>query len=255
MQQQLLRIIPCLLLHRRGLYKTVRFKKPQYIGDPINAVRIFNEKEVDELLLVDIDATTSGKPPNVELVRDIVSEAFMPVGYGGGVTSIDQMESLFSAGVEKVSISAHALAHPEFISEAARSFGSQSVVVTVDVKKPFLSSRYALYTHNGARRWNIPLLDWVRKTEQLGAGEVILNNIDRDGTMDGYDHALLSEIAGAVSIPVIALGGASSYDDLERAILESKMSAAAAGSLFVYKAKGQGVLINYPERPDLKNFR
>jgi imidazole glycerol-phosphate synthase subunit HisF len=245
---QLLRIIPCLLLHQGGLYKTIRFKKSRYIGDPINAVKIFNEKEADELLIVDIDATVAGRPPCFDAVKDIVSEAFMPVGYGGGISSLKEMETLFSCGVEKVSISAAALENPNLINLAVRNFGSQSVVVTIDVGRPMFSRCYSVYSHNAKRRWPLTPESWLARVEALGAGEVVVNNIDRDGTMDGYDHELLRRLTDVSTIPIIALGGASDYADMERAIVESNASAAAAGSLFVYRGKGQGVLINYPER-------
>jgi cyclase len=246
------RFIPCLLLHEGGLYKTVKFRQPNYIGDPINAVKIFNEKGADELVLLDIDATVRRRGPQFQWVQDIVSEAFMPVTYGGGVRSLDDMGRLFGLGVEKVSISAAALEFPELVADAARQFGSQSVIVTIDVKRSFWSKSPIVCTHNGRRTHKIDVLSWALQVESAGAGEIILNSVDRDGMMEGYDHALIKELAGKIRVPIVALGGAGALDDMEKVISSSGASAAAAGSLFVYRSKGQGVLINYPSRTFFK---
>jgi cyclase len=243
------RIIPCLLLHKDGLFKTVKFKAPVYVGDPINVVKIFNEKGADELILLDIDATVSGKNPSYDWIRDIVSEAFMPITYGGGVKSLQQMEVLFQLGIEKVALSSAALENPKFVSAAASKFGSQSVTVVVDYKRSFWSRHPLIYTHNGKRRQNIPLLEWVQRVEKLGAGEVIINSIERDGTMIGYEHETIQAAAAVTAIPIVAMGGASSVNEMHTVISASGASGAAAGSLFVFRAKGQGVLVNYPPRP------
>lgn len=244
------RLIPCLLVQSGGLCKTVRFKQPTYLGDPVNAVKIFSDKEADEIAVIDIAATPSGLGPDFELISHLAAQAFMPVCYGGGVTTLEQMERLFTLGVEKVLLSTSAHANPSLVESAARHFGNQSVVVCLDCRKPFLSSRYALYADRGRRRLGEPLIDAARRFEALGAGEIVLNNIDRDGTMQGYDHDLLATVTSALSIPVIALGGANSLDDMRQALHRSGAAGAAAGSLFSFRWPERAVLINYPkDRP------
>lgn len=241
------RLIPCLLVQSGGLCKTVRFKASTYLGDPVNAVKIFSDKEADEIVVIDIGATPVGQGPDFDLIADIAAQAFMPVCYGGGVSSLAQMERLFTLGVEKVMLSTHAHSNPDLIATAARHFGSQSVVVCLDCRKPFLSSRYALYANRGRRRLAEPPLDAARRFESLGAGEIVLNNIDRDGTMQGYDHTLVGEIASQLSIPVITLGGANGLDDMRLALRCSGAAGAAAGSLFSFRWPERAVLINYPK--------
>lgn len=241
------RFIPCLLIRSGGLYKTIRFKSPTYLGDPINAVKIFSDKEADEIMVLDIGATSDKCGPDFDLISDIANQAFMPVSYGGGVSTISQMERLYSLGVEKVVLNSAAHAKPALVEEAAKHFGSQSVVVCIDCKKPFFSGNYAVYTNCGKRRINGSILDKARHFESLGAGELVLNNIDLDGTMAGYDHALLKQLAEALSIPVVGLGGACSLEDMNRAIRESGIAAAAAGSLFSFRWPERAVLINYPK--------
>lgn len=248
------RVIPCLLLHKGGLYKTVEFKNPRYVGDPINTVRILNEKEVDELLLVDIDATVDGRQPHYDRVEDIVGEAFMPVAYGGGVTSVDQMHRLFALGVEKVFTSAAALAAPNLISEAASRFGSQSIGVALDLKRGRADAEPIVVTHNGRKKVALQPVDAARQMEKHGAGELLVNSVDRDGTMAGYDLDAIRRIADAVNIPVVALGGAGRLDDLARAIRDGGVSAAAAGSLFVFTGVHRAVLITYPSQPELERL-
>ena len=245
------RVIPCLLLHNNGLVKTVKFEKPRYIGDPINAVKIFNEKEVDELMIFDIDATVAQRESRYEQVEDIVSEAFMPVCYGGGVVSIEQMRQLFALGVEKVSISAAAVENPLLIEEAVKQFGSQSIVVTLDVKKTLLSRKYHVVTHNATRDTGQDPLEMAKRMETLGAGEIAVNNIDQDGMMQGYDINLIRQISNAINIPVVALGGAGSLIDIRNVVLNGGASAASAGSLFVFYGKHRAVLINYPSQEEL----
>jgi cyclase len=244
----LLRIIPCLLLHQGGLVKTKRFKDPIYVGDPINAVKIFSDKCADELIIIDIDATAEGREPKVDFLRDICSQAFMPVCYGGGVKSLQQMERLFHAGIEKISLSSAALQTPSLLREASSAFGSQSVVVTIDIRRPIFGKGYAVSSHRGKKKWPIPLADWVKGVVDQGAGEIVINDIDRDGTMSGYDYKLVSEVVKIASVPVVALGGAKDVNDMEHLIEETGVAAAAAGSVFVFIGPHRAVLIHYPER-------
>ena len=241
------RLIPCLLVKSGGLYKTVKFKRPTYLGDPINAVKIFSDKEADELIVVDIEATTSKRGPDFHLLGDIAAQAFMPIAYGGGVSSLEQMDRLFSLGIEKVILDSSAHEDSSLVEQAAERFGSQSVLVCLDCRKPLFSSSYAVYSVGGRRKVSTSLQEVARRFESLGAGELVLNNIDREGTMQGYDHALLKLITSALSIPVVALGGASSLEDMRRAVNESGAAAAAAGSLFSFRWPERAVLINYPK--------
>ncbi len=247
------RAIPCLLLHKKGLVKTVRFKTPRYIGDPLNAIRIFNEKEVDELMLLDIDATVEGREPDYALIEDIASECFMPLCYGGGVRTIEQMKRIYALGVEKISLGSAAAEAPEIVARAAKVFGSQSVTVTMDVKK-FMFGGHRVTTRNATRKSRYTPVAFAKLMEAQGAGELVVNAVDRDGMMAGYDLELLREIADAVSIPVIALGGAGKLEDLKAAVTAAGVSAAAAGSLFVYYGPLKGVLINYPPYEALREL-
>lgn len=240
------RIIPVLLLSDGGLVKTVKFGKRRYVGDPINAVRIFNDKEVDELILLDIDATAEQRPPNFAHVQEILSEAFMPVGYGGGVRSMADVERLFKLGVEKVVMNSVLADTPQLLADASNAFGSQSVVASIDVRKDLLG-RHRAYTHGGKRRLPGDLRDHVKRCEELGAGEIALNSIDRDGTRTGLDLELIRSVSTALSIPVLAVGGAGTVDHLLDA-LHHGASAVGAGSMFVFIGVHQAVLINYVER-------
>ena len=240
------RIIPCLLVHDRGLVKTRQFVSPTYVGDPLNAVRIFNEKEVDELFVADIDATVRGREPNYELIASLAAECRMPLAYAGGVRSVEQVERIIKLGVEKVAVSAATIANPELIPAAARKVGSQSVAVVADVRKS--GDRYHVYTHNGTRAAGKTVEELARWAEQAGAGEVIINNIDRDGMMTGYDLDLVARCRGMTGLPITALGGAASLDDMGQLITRFLIIGAAAGSLFVFKGKYRAVLINYPDR-------
>jgi len=248
------RVIPCLLLHNGGLVKTVKFKKPCYVGDPINTVKIFNEKEVDELMIFDIDATIEQRDPFYGQIEDIVSEAFFPVCYGGGVKSVEQMHRLFTLGVEKISISSAVVENPMLIEEAAKEFGSQSIVVTLDVKKTLLGIRYNIVTYNATRDTGQNVLEMAKRIEKLGAGEISINNVDHDGCMQGYDINLIKQITNAVKIPVIALGGAGTINDLQDVVKKGGASAASAGSLFIFHGKYRAVLINYPTREELNKL-
>lgn len=244
------RVIPVLLLRGKGLVKTVKFKDPKYIGDPINSVRIFNEKEVDELVFLDITATPEGRGPDFELLSDIAGEAFMPMAYGGGITTIDQVQRVFGLGFEKVVIDTAVYEGPQLIREAVAIYGSQSIIGCVDVKRA-LFGRYELFSHSGKRKQPVGLIDHVVNMERLGIGEIIVNSVDRDGTLSGYDLRLLKQVSSSVSVPVVACGGASGVDDFVSAVKEGGASAVAAGSLFVFVGPHRAVLINYPDRVEL----
>lgn len=241
------RVIPVLTLHGKGLVKTVKFKDPKYIGDPINSVRIFNEKEVDEIVLFDITATSEGRGPDFELLADIAGEAFMPMAYGGGLNSLDQVQQIFALGFEKVVVNTATYGAPHLIREAVAKYGSQSIVGCIDVRRTLLG-RYELLSHGGKTRQRVGLLEHVSFLERLGVGEIIVNSVDRDGTLSGYDLKLLQLVASAVSVPVVACGGASGLDDFVAAVEQAGVSAVAAGSLFVFVGPHQAVLINYPDR-------
>lgn len=244
------RVIPVLLLRGRGLVKTVKFKDPKYVGDPMNSVRIFNEKEVDELVFLDITATPEGRGPDFEMLADIAGEAFMPMAYGGGITSLDQIQRIFTLGYEKVVIDTAAYESPQLIREAVAIYGSQSVVGCVDVRRSLLG-RYELYSRSGRTHQSVGLLDHVAALEELGVGEIVVNAVDRDGTQSGYDLKLLQQVSSAVSVPVVACGGASGLDDFVAAVQQGGASAVAAGSLFVFVGPHRAVLINYPDRTEL----
>lgn len=246
------RVIPALLLREGGLVKTQRFKKHKYIGDPINAIRIFNEKEVDELVLLDIDATREGREPDFGLIESVAGECFMPLAYGGGISSVDQARRIFSAGVEKIVLQTSVLSNPALVSDIAERFGSQSVVVSIDIKRDWLG-RYRLWS--SAARRVIPH-DWLSTLTRLveaGAGEVLLNAVDRDGMQVGYDLHLIKAASESIDVPLIALGGAASLSDFARAI-EVGASAVAAGSFFVMQGTHRAVLITYPDYADLEKY-
>lgn len=247
------RVIPCLLLKDKGLVKTVKFKNPKYVGDPINAVRIFNEKEVDELIFLDITATIEKRPPPIDVISQISDECLMPLTFGGGISTVDQVKQVLNSGAEKVSINTSAVENPILIKEASENFGSQSIVVAIDVKKK-LFGKYEVFTHDGTRGTGLDPVQFSQKMEEYGAGEILINSIDRDGTMQGYDINLIKLITTAVNIPVIACGGAGKVHDFSEALLTGGASAVAAGSLFVFYGKRRAVLINYPTREELESF-
>lgn len=244
-----IRVIPVLLLHKSGLVKSVRFKDYKYVGDPINAVKIFNEKEIDEIVVLDIDATANKQGPDFEKIKDLAGEAFIPLAYGGGITHIEQVKKLFYLGVEKIILNHSAVHRPALITEAAALVGSQSVVVSIDVKKN-LFGKYKVYTGNGKENTNQDPVSFAKKMQEAGAGEIFLNSIDRDGTYTGYDHALIKDVSHAVSVPLIACGGASETEDFARAVA-SGASAVAAGSMFVFQRPHNAVLISYPSQQEL----
>lgn len=243
------RIIPVLLLQGRGLVKTKQFSDPVYIGDPVNAVKIFNEKEVDELILLDISDRTRESGPDFDYLREIASECFMPLCYGGGIRSTEDIRKLLRTGVEKVAVNTRAANTPDLIEEAAKTFGSSTLVVSIDVKKDIFG-RYSVVTAGGKRKTNLNPEKFAVLAERLGAGELLVQSVDRDGIMKGYDTALLKKVVSAVGIPVVACGGAGSIKDIDLVFSEAGVSAAAAGSIFVFKGKHRAVLINYPERSD-----
>lgn len=240
------RIIPCLLISNGALVKTVQFRNPKYVGDPINAVRIFNEKEVDEIFIANIDCTTHSLEPDLQLIQNLAAECRMPFCYSGGVSNFEHVERIVSLGVEKVALSSAAIKSPILISNSANRVGSQSVVVVVDIRVSRLVSGYEIFTHNGRNSTGICPLEFCKIAEGMGAGEIVINSIDRDGLMTGYDMALVDKIRESVSIPLTVLGGASSLRDIEELIRCYPVIGAAAGSLFVFKGKYRAVLITYP---------
>lgn len=242
------RLIPCLLVKNGGLVKTVKFADSKYVGDPINAVKIFNEKEVDELMVLDIGATALGREPDYVMIRNVAAECRMPLCYGGGVRSVEQAERIIGMGVEKVALSSAAVDEPALVAGLAESVGRQSVVVVMDVARAANGCEYEIRTHNGSRMTHRAPTEFAIQMEQLGAGEIVINSIDRDGTMLGYDLDLISQVRDAIRLPVTALGGAGSLDDVRRLVDRFGIIGAAAGSLFVFKGRYRAVLINYPRR-------
>lgn len=242
------RIIPCLLIHQGGLVKTVRFKDPKYVGDPLNAVLIFNEKKVDELIVADIDATAQGLEPNYSLIASLAKECRMPLCYVGGIKTPEQVERIISLGVEKVGISSAALSNPDLIQQSAQRVGNQSIVVVLDVKKTgLLKKSYTVFTHNGTVNTQLSPVAFAKQAQACGAGEILVNAIDQDGMMQGYDLDLIASVRAVVDTPMTVLGGAGSHHDLRLLIDRFGIIGAAAGSLFVFKGKYRAVLIQYPD--------
>lgn len=247
------RVIPCLLLRGRGLVKTTQYSKPVYLGDPMNIVKLFNDKEVDELVLLDIDATREQRGPNFEVLAEIVSESFMPFAYGGGIRTLADVKKLFAMGIEKVILNSYAMENPDFIRVVAEQVGSQSVVVCLEIKRNFFGG-WQLTTCGARRGVEGDVVEWAHKFQELGAGELLISSIDRDGMMKGYDLDLLCKVSSAVSVPVVACGGAGSIDDFRRAVEEGGAAAVAAGSLFVFQGPHRAVLITFPERATLEKL-
>lgn len=245
------RVMPCLLLQDGRLVKTIRFKNPLYVGDPINAIKIYNDKEVDELIVLDIAACAEGRGPDFKIIEFIAAECFMPMTYGGGIRSIEDIRMLFSIGVEKVAINTLAVEDSGFIRRAAGSFGSQSIVVSLDARRN-LWGRYELFIRGARKATGLDPVSFAAKCEQEGAGELLLNSVDNDGTMQGYDINLIRQVSFRVSIPVIACGGASGIEDFGEAVKKGGASAVAAGSFFVYHGRNHAVLINFPTRQELE---
>jgi cyclase len=245
------RVIPCLLLRGAGLVKTVRFKDAKYVGDPINAIRIFNDKEADELMLLDIAASRERRGPAFEVIEEVASECFMPLAYGGGIRTTEDARRILKLGVEKVVFNTAAWRDPEVLAEASREFGAQAVVASIDVRRK-LFGRYEVYVDGGTVPTGMNPVDYARRMEDAGVGEILLTAVDRDGTLQGYDLDLLAQVTSAVAVPVIAAGGAGSLGDLAAAVAIGGADAVAAGAMFVFHGKHRAVLITYPSRVDLE---
>lgn len=247
------RIIPALLVQEGGLVKTTKFDSPRYIGDPINAVKIFNEKEADELVVLDIDASRNGKEPDYRLIERLANECRMPLCYGGGIKNLNQANKILSYGVEKVVVSSLIIENPKIISEMANYLGSQSVVVALDVKKSF-TGKYEVMIHNGKKKTGKNAEELLKEAIRLGAGEILLNSIDNDGMMEGYDLNIIEKIKSNCSVPMTVLGGAGSSEHLKSVINKFGIIGVAAGSLFIYKGKLKAVLINYPNEQEKESL-
>ena len=243
------RIIPCLLVHNKGLVKTVNFKDPKYVGDPINAVKIFNEKEVDELMVLDIDASKENRGPDFNLIKNLAVECRMPFCYGGGVSTVEQAKKIISLGAEKVALSSAIIENPILCKEIGEAVGVQSVVVVLDVRKKMLGG-YDLYTMNGKKKSKRKLKEFVIELNGIGVGEIIVNSIDNDGKMLGYDIDLAEITRNLCDVPITILGGAGNLEHIKSLIDNFKVIGAAAGSLFVFKGKYKAVLINYPNKEE-----
>lgn len=244
------RVIPCLLLRGQGLVKTVCFRNAKYVGDPVNTVKIFNEKEVDEIVILDITATAENRAPSMDLISEIAGEAFMPVAYGGGIQSSADAQKIIGAGIEKIVLNTIAVENPSVISQLADAIGSQSVVISVDVKKT-LWGGFEVYTRAGRKATGLDPVRFCARVQELGAGEILLNAIDRDGTMQGYDVLLIKKVSQEVDIPVIACGGAGNLHHFKEALRDGGAAAVAAGSYFVFQGKHRAVLISYPTASEL----
>ena len=246
------RIIPVLLLDNRRLVKTLHFQDPKYIGDPVTALKIFNEKEVDELIVLDMTATRQGREPDFGFIEQMASECFMPFCYGGGIRNLEQIRRILKSGAEKIALNSCLLQNPGLVSEASSVFGSQSVVVSLDVKKT--GAGYGVFPGNGPCALGEDPVRFAQRMEKAGAGEILVNSIDQDGMMEGYDHELVSRISGAVGIPVIACGGAGDMEDFRKVLKDSKASAAAAGSYFVFCGSRDAILITYPDSEEIEEL-
>ncbi|MCU7548490.1 AglZ/HisF2 family acetamidino modification protein [Chitinophagaceae bacterium LB-8] len=244
------RITPCLLVHKKGLVKTVGFKDPKYVGDPINAVKIFNEKEVDELIVLDIDASVEGRGPDFNLIKNLAVECRMPFCYGGGVSAVEEAKKIISLGAEKVALSSAVFKDFDLIKRIGDAVGIQSVVVVLDVKKKSFLGGYEIYIHNGKKATGIKVKDFVEKLDKIGVGEIVINSIDRDGKMEGYDFTLIDIVRNATEVPITILGGAGNVEDIRKVISKYRIIGVAAGSLFVFKGKYRAVLINYPGKKE-----
>lgn len=247
------RVIPSLLLYRGGLYKTTQFGNHRYIGDPINAVKLFNEKEVDELMFFDISASLNNKDLNYNMIQNIASECFIPLSYGGGIKTKEQISKLFRIGIEKISLSSSIIEDPKLLVESSKEFGNQSIIVTIDVKKDFWGKK-KVFIYNGTKNTKLDPIQFAKHVESLGAGEIIINSIDNDGVMKGFDLELLENVKSNTNIPIVALGGAGNLNHLKEAFDKCKIDAVACGSLFLYKGPLKAVLINYPNYKEFQKF-
>lgn len=248
------RITPCLLVHKKGLVKTTNFKDPKYVGDPLNAVKIFNEKEVDELIVLDIDATTENRGPDFELIKNLAVECRMPFCYGGGVSTVEHAKKIISLGAEKVALSSAAINNTSILKQIGDAVGVQSVVVVLDVKKKKLFGGYEIVTHNAKKTTNLKLDDFIKQLVEIGIGELVINSVDNDGKMQGFDFKLFDLIREQTEMPMTILGGAGCLEDIHEAIKKYKTIGVAAGSLFVFKGKYRAVLINYPDLEERYNL-
>jgi cyclase len=246
------RVIPVLTLDNDKLVKTIKFKKPNYIGDPINAVKIFNDKEVDEIVLLDITATIQKREPNYSKIEDICSEAFMPFAYGGGIANIEQVDRLFSLGIEKVVLNSVTASNLSLIQQILEKYGSQSIVGSIDVGENLFGKKH-VYTHSGTKKSKKTIEEYINDLINLGIGEIFLNSINRDGTFQGYDLDLVSRVSQISSVPIVVCGGACDLENLKAAI-DHGASAVAAGSLFIYRREARGILINYPSQEILRKI-
>jgi cyclase len=247
------RVIPLLLLHNENLVKTIKFGKFSYIGDPINSVRIFNELEVDELIFLDITASSEKKDPNFNLLYEIANECFMPLSYGGGITSLEQAKKIFDIGFEKISINTSSIENPDLITKIANQYGSQAIIVSLDIKKNLFGKK-TIRTLGGKKNTKKNPIDWAIEVENRGAGEILLTSIDNEGTWKGFDIDMIKKITSNVSIPVIAHGGAGNIEHITDAVKNARASAVALGSMVVFQKKGMGVLLNFPDKLNLKNL-
>lgn len=250
------RIIPCLLVHDKGLVKTLKFsvENGKYVGDPINAVKIFNEKQVDEIMVIDIDATVEGRDPDYEMIKNVATECRMPLCYGGGVKTVEQVRKIIKLGAEKVAVSSAALDNPDLLRQMSEAVGAQSIVLVLDIMKKkslFGGTRYELFTHNGKKKTGKRLYDFLEEIKAVPCGELVINNIDLDGVMTGYDLEMCDKVRDLTEVPLTFLGGAGSYEDLKKLVDRYKVIGAAAGSIFIFKGKYKAVLIQYP-MPDEK---
>lgn len=256
------RIIPCLLVHNKGLVKTQKFsvQDGKYIGDPINAVKIFNEKQVDEIMVIDIDATIEGREPDYKMIKNLATECRMPLCYGGGVTTVEQVRKIIKLGAEKVAISSAALANIDLLRQMSESVGAQSVVLVLDISKKrgiFGGIQYEIFTHNGKKKTGKKLYEFLEEIKDIQYGELVINNIDLDGMMTGYDMDMCEKVRDHTDVPLTFLGGAGSYEDFKKLVSRFKVIGAAAGSIFVFKGKYKAVLIQYPlpkEKIEIQSF-
>lgn len=245
------RIIPCLLVHNKGLVKTVNFKNPKYVGDPINAVKIFNEKEVDELIVLDIDASVQNHEPDFTMIKNLAAECRMPLCYGGGVKTVSHARQIINLGAEKVALSSAAIENPQLVSDIAAAVGQQSVIVVLDVRKTGLLGKYEVFTHNGTKSTGKSPREFSQELERMGVGEIVVNSIDNDGVMKGFDLKLIQSVRDAINVPMTVLGGAGNLSDIKDIISRFGIIGVAAGSLFVFKGVYKAVLINYPRRNEI----
>jgi imidazole glycerol-phosphate synthase subunit HisF len=246
------RVIPCLQLIGDSLVKTVKFKNPSYIGDPVNTVRIFNELEVDELCFLDIRATVENRTPNIEILQQIANECFMPLSYGGGIKDFETARTIMSIGFEKLVINTQSYHNPALITQLSRHFGAQAIVASIDVKKNLLG-KYIVYIEDGSEKIDVSAIDYAKRLQDAGAGEILLTSMDKDGTWSGFDVEITRKISEAVSVPVIANGGAGSIAHIEEVVKKGHASAVSLGSMVVYQQKGMGVLVNFPDKHELEN--